>query len=138
MDFLANFFELWGCGYLGPFSQYMYKADLYLEIFLWLLLLPLVALAVYYVFWDNIRFAKNWIWALLVLVLSLIVGTIGFCNADAGIYDYLNSHHITNSQIEDVDYIYFSLICFCWTLVWSFLLSLILKYKSVKGRYIPF
>ena len=27
-DFVANFFELWGGAYLGPFSQYMYKADL--------------------------------------------------------------------------------------------------------------
>ena len=28
-DFVANFLELWGVAYLGPFSQYMYKADLY-------------------------------------------------------------------------------------------------------------
>lgn len=24
-DIVANFFELWGWAYLGPFSQYMYK-----------------------------------------------------------------------------------------------------------------
>ena len=60
-DFVANFFELWGIAYLGPFSQYMYKADLYFVPFLWLLFLPLIVLFVYYKLWDNIRLAKTWI-----------------------------------------------------------------------------
>lgn len=137
-DFVANFFELWGVAYFGPFSQYMYKADLYFVPFLWLLFLPLIVLFVYYKLWDNIRLAKTWIWFMVILVVSLVVAAIGFSNADNGLYDYLNAHHVTNCKIEDVDYIYFSLICFGWSIVWSFILSLILKYFSVKGRYIPF
>ncbi len=116
----------------------MYKADLYFVPFLWLLFLPLIVLFVYYKLWDNIRLAKTWIWFVVILVVSLVVAAIGFSNADNGLYDYLNAHHVTNSKIEDVDYIYFSLICFGWSIVWSFILSLILKYFSVKGRYIPF
>ena len=135
---IADFFEIWGWAYLGPFSQYMYKADLYFETFLWLLIFPPIILFIYYVTWDNIRLAKNWIWFVIILSLSLIIGGIGFSSADAGIYDYLNQHHITNSKIEDVDYIYYSVICFSWTLFYSFILSLILKFFSVKGRYIPF
>ena len=137
-DILADFFELWGWCYLGPFSQYMYKADLYLIPFLWLLGLPLVVLFVYYKLWDNVRFAKTWIWLLVVSVVSVIVAAIGFSSADEGLYDYLNAHHVTNSRIEDVDYIYFSIICLVWSFVWSLILSMILKYFSVKGRYIPF
>lgn len=137
-DIVANFFELWGWAYLGPFSQYMYKADLYLVPFLWLILLPLAVLFIYYKLWDNIQFAKTWIWLLIVIGISVIVAAIGFVGADEGLYDYLNAHHITNSKIEDVDYIYFSIICFGWSLVWSFILSLVLKCISVKGRYIPF
>ena len=106
-DFVANFFELWGGAYLGPFSQYMYKADLYFVPFLWLLFLPLIVLFVYYKLWDNIRLAKTWIWLMVILVVSLVVAAIGFSNADNGLYDYLNAHHVTNSKIEDVDYIYF-------------------------------
>lgn len=137
-DIVANFFEFWGWAYLGPFSQYMYKADLYLVPFLWLLLLPAFVLLVYYILWDNIRFAKTWVWITIVLVVSLLIGAIGFSNADEGLYDYLNAHHITNSKIEDADYIYFAVICFCWSIAWSFILSMIMKYFSVKGRYIPF
>lgn len=137
-DIVANFFELWGLTYLGPFSQYMYKADLYLEAFLWVLLLPLVVLFIYYILWDNIKWAKTGIWAIVVTVVSLIVAVVCYNNADAGLYDYLNAHNVTNSKIEDVDYIYFALICFVWSWVWSFLLSLVLKYFSVKGRCVPF
>lgn len=47
-DIAANFFELWGAAYMGQFSQYMYKAELYEGPFLWLVALPLAALFVYY------------------------------------------------------------------------------------------
>lgn len=137
-DIVANFFELWGLSYLGPFSQYMYKADLYLEAFLWVLLLPLVVLFIYYILWDNIKWAKTGIWAIVVTVVSLIVAVVCYNNADAGLYDYLNAHNVTNSKIEDIDYIYFAIICFAWSWFWSFLLSLVLKYFSVKGRCVPF
>lgn len=137
-DFVANIFELWGGAYLGPFSQYMYRADLYIGIFLWLLLLPAIALLIYYVLWDNIRLSKLWIWGLIVLVLSLAVGTIGYLNADAGIYDYLHAHQIKDSKIEDSDYLYFSLVCFGWALLWSIFCSCIYKLFSTKTRHIPF
>jgi len=137
-DFVANFFELGGFTFLGPFSQYMYKADLYLEAFLWIWLLPLLVLFVYYIIWDNIKWAKTGIWAILVTVLSLIVAVVCYSNASAGIYDYLNAHNVTNSKIEDIDYIYFALICFVWTWLLSFVMSLVMKYFSVKGRCVPF
>lgn len=137
-DFFANIFELWGWAYLGPFSQYMYKADLYMIPFLWLMLLPIVVLFIYYVLWDNIRLAKTWIWCIILLALAFVIAGIGFNTADEGLYDYLNAHHITNSRIEDADYIYFAIICFCWSIFWSVVVSLILKFFSVKGRYIPF
>lgn len=138
VDIIANIFELGGYAYLGPFSQYMYKANLYLVPFLWLFLLPPFVLLVYYKLWDNIRFAKTWIWLVIVLAVSLIVASSGYINADEGLYDYMNAHNITNSKIEDVDYIYFSIICFGLSVVWCFVWSLILKYFSVKGRCIPF
>lgn len=137
-DIIADFFEIWGWAYFGPFSQYMYKADLYLEPFLWLLLLPLAMLFIYYIVWDNIQFAKNWIWFTIITTLSLIVAAIGWSIAETGLYDFLNAHNVTNAKIDDVDYIYFSIICFGWSMIWSFILSLIFKFFSVKGRYIPF
>lgn len=129
-DIIADFFEIWGWAYFGPFSQYMYKADLYIEPFLWLLLLPLAMLFIYYIVWDNIQFAKNWIWFTIITILSLIVAAIGWSIAETGLYDYLNAHNVTNAKIDDVDYIYFSIICFGWSMIWSFILSLIFKFFS--------
>lgn len=137
-DFVANIFELWGWAYLGPFSQYMYRADAYISIFLWLALLPAAVFFVYYILWDNIRFSKRWIWATLNLVVTLIIGSIAYSIADNEIYDFLNSNHITNSKILDSDYIWFALICMGWTIIWSFVLSFIMKFFSVKARHIPF
>lgn len=138
MDTIAYIFELGGWAYLGPFSQYMYKANLYLTPFLSLLLIPIVVLLIYYKIWDNISFAKTKIWLAVVLVSSLVIGAIGFNCADSGLYDYLNAHHITNSKIMDEDYITFSFICFGLSMVWFFFLSLIFKNISVKSRHVPF
>lgn len=124
MDTIAYIFELGGWAYLGPFSQYMYKANLYLTPFLSLLLIPIVVLLIYYKIWDNISFAKTKIWLAVVLVSSLVIGAIGFNCADSGLYDYLNAHHITNSKIMDEDYITFSFICFGLSMVWFFFLYL--------------
>lgn len=41
-DLIANIFELWGQCYFGDFSKYMYKADLYGEVALWVILVPLI------------------------------------------------------------------------------------------------
>lgn len=137
-DIAAEFFELWGAAYLGQFSQYMYKADLYLQPLLYLLVVPVVVLLVYYVLWDNIRFAKTWVWTVVLLVVSAVVAMLGYNIADAGIYDYLTQHHIVNTTIADSDYTCFALICFAWTFVYSFIISLVMKNFSVKGRYVPF
>ncbi len=138
MDTIAYIFELGGLAYLGPFSQYMYKANLYLTPFLSLLLIPIGVLLVYYKLWDNISFAKPKYWLLMTLFFSVVIGVIGFTNADNGLYDYLNAHHITNSKIMDEDYIIFFFICFGLSMVWFFILSLIFKKMSVKSRYVPF
>ena len=41
-DLIANIFELWGAFYMGDFSKYMYKADLYGEVGLVVLVIPLL------------------------------------------------------------------------------------------------
>ncbi len=137
-DIAANFFELWGAAYMGQFSQYMYKAELYEGPFLWLVALPLAALFVYYRLWDNVRFAKTWVWATLVAALSAIVALIGYSTAYNGLYDYMSDAHVPGNLIDDADYMYFAAICFAWTAAYSVVLSLVMKSISVKCRYVPF
>ena len=92
-DFIANVFELWGGCYFGDFSKYMYKADLYGEVALWIVLIPLVVFFIYYKPLDHIKLAKPSIWVAILIVVSLIVAFIGYNIASSGIEDYLMSLH---------------------------------------------
>ncbi len=136
--FIANVFELWGGCYFGDFSKYMYKADLYGEVALWTILIPLIVFFVYYKPLDHIRLAKTSIWAFILVAVSLITALVAWNIADAGIGDYLVQHKIKKHNIIPVDYFWFSFIVFVYTAIISFIFSIIFKYGASKARRIPF
>lgn len=136
-DFIANIFELWGKFYMGDFSKYMYKGDVYGEVALVLLLVPLVCFFIYYKI-DNIKTAKKWIFYTLLFVVSLIVAFWAFNIADNGIELYLKAHKIKQTRIVDIDYFWFSVIVFFYTALLSFGYSLLFKLGAAKLRRIPF
>ncbi|MBR6715094.1 MAG: hypothetical protein IKI83_01420 [Prevotella sp.] len=137
-DLIANLFELWGSCYFGNFSKYMYKADLYGEVALWMVLIPLVVFFVYYKLLDHIRLAKTGIWAIILVVVSLFTAFIAWNIADAGIGDYLIQHKIKKHNILPVDYFWFSFIVFIYTAIISFLFSIVFKLGASRVRDIPF
>lgn len=137
-DFIANIFELWGGFYMGDFSKYMYKADLYGEVGLVVLLVPLIVFFIYYKPLDHIKSAKLSIWLGLLLVVSLIVSLITYNITDSGIADYLMKHKIKQTRIEDMDYIWFSIITFVYSALLSFSFSCIFKKGADRTRRIPF
>lgn len=137
-DLIANFFELWGQCYFGDFSKYMYKADLYGEVALVTVLLPLIVFFIYYKSLDHIRLAKRNVWIIILFVVSLLSALIAYNISDAGLADYLNQHKIKNHNIIPVDYFWFSFIVFIYTALLSFFFSLILKIGASKTRRIPF
>ncbi len=137
-NFIANIFELWGSCYFGDFSKYMYKADLYGEVALWTILIPLIVFFVYYKPLDHIRLAKTGIWAFILIVVSLITALIAWNIADTGIGDYLVQNKIKKHNIIPVDYFWFSFIVFIYTAIISFIFSFIFKFGASKARRIPF
>ncbi len=137
-DLIANIFELWGQCYFGDFSKYMYKADLYGEVALWVVLVPLIVFFIYYKPLDHIRLAKTSIWIVILIVVSLITALVAYNIADTGIGDYLVQHKIKKNNIIPVDYFWFSFIVFFYTALISFGLSLLLKLGATKGHRIPF
>ena len=137
-DLIANFFELWGQCYFGDFSKYMYKADLYGEVALVTVVLPLIVFFIYYKPLDHIRLAKFNVWLCILLVVSLISALIAYNISDTGLGDYLNQHKIKNHNIIPVDYFWFSFIVFIYTAILSFVFSIILKLGASKARRIPF
>lgn len=137
-DLIANIFELWGSCYFGDFSKYMYKADLYGEVALWTILIPLIVFFVYYKPLDHIRLAKTGIWVTILVVVSLATALVAWNIADAGIGDYLVQHKIKKHNIIPVDYFWFSFIVFIYTSIISFIFSIIFKLGASKARRIPF
>ena len=137
-DLIANIFELWGQCYFGDFSKYMYKADLYGEVALWVVLVPLIVFFIYYKPLDHIRLQKTSIWTVILIVVSLITALVAYNIADTGIGDYLVQHKIKKNNIIPVDYFWFSFIVFFYTALISFGLSLLLKLGATKGHRIPF
>ena len=137
-DLIANIFELWGSCYFGDFSKYMYKADLYGEVALWTILVPLVVFFIYYKPLDHIRLAKTGIWTTILVIVSVVTALIAWNISDAGIAEYLRQHGIKKTNIIPVDYFWFSFIVFIYTAIISFLFSLIFKYGASKARRIPF
>lgn len=137
-DLIANIFELWGQCYFGDFSKYMYKADLYGEVALYAVLLPLIVFFIYYKPLDHIKLAKNSIWFAILFVVSLLVAFMAYNIADAGIGDYLKLHKIEKTNILPIDYFWFSFIVFIYTALLSFLYSIIFKYGASKTRRTPF
>ena len=137
-DFIANIFELWGTCYFGDFSKYMYKANLYGEVALWVILVPLIVFFIYYKPLDHIKLAKTSIWTIILIVVSLITALVAYNIADAGIGDYLVQHKIKKNNIIPVDYFWFSLIVFFYTAIISFIYSMFFKYGASRARFIPF
>lgn len=137
-DLIANIFELWGAFYMGDFSKYMYKADLYGEVGLVVLVIPLLVFFVYYKPLDHIKTAKLFIWSLLLVITSLLVSLIVYNISDSGIADYLMKHKIKQTRIEDMDYFWFSVITFIYSALLSFGFSCIFKNGADRTRRIPF
>jgi len=137
-DFIANIYELGGLCYFGDFSKYMYKADLYGEVTLLTILIPLVVFFIYYKPLDHIRLAKTGIWATLLLAVSLITSMAAEHLAEAGIEDYLVQHQIQRTTISTVDSFWFSIIVFLYAAILSFVFSIVFKVGSSRSRRIPF
>lgn len=137
-DLIANIFELWGGFYMGDFSKYMYKAGLYGEVGLVVLLIPLFVFFIYYKPLDHIKTAKLSFWFILLLIVSLIVSLIVYNISDSGIHEYLMKHKIKQTRIDEMDYIWFSLITFVYSALLSFGFSCLFKKGADRTRRIPF
>lgn len=137
-NLIANIFELWGGFYMGDFSKYMYKAGLYGEVGLVVLLIPLFVFFIYYKPLDHIKTAKLSFWFILLLIVSLIVSLIVYNISDSGIHEYLMKHKIKQTRIDEMDYIWFSLITFVYSALLSFGFSCLFKKGADRTRRIPF
>lgn len=135
-DIFAPLFEGWGLFWLGDFSNDLYNNQLYVPLGLLLIVGAFAWMALYYYVIDHPSFARwyHWlIWLLLFCVLNFIV-----------------ANHLTFSRLDAlyaargkelpyyVEFSTFGFVAALWAFLWGFIVSLLIKTKSVMCRRTPF
>lgn len=134
-DFFTKWYELGSYFYLGPFSDAMYDKNLYVAIGFCMLLVPIVLLTLYYYVVNSRKFNRWWHWLLLVVII---------CAINFGIAFGVSYNGINTDGTGDVGFPLgancagFSFINAFWTLIISFLWSMIIKWGSSQCRRAPF
>jgi len=134
---MAGFFEMLYEGlpqakifYIRNFSADMHNADAYAAIGISMLLSAFIMEAFYYYVLSNY---KNWYktsnWLVWLLIISILNFSIAFLSAKSavGINNYSFSY-----------YFRFAMVNVLWAVVFSFIFSMLLKFKSTTASRTPF
>jgi hypothetical protein len=133
-DLFASWYEL--LTYFNSFSDDMYNEKLYISIGLWMVLIPVVILALYYYALNSVKFNKWGYWLLLVVILCVVNFIIAYSIS----YNALDNLYVQQNNIlpYSAEFVGFSLINVLWTFVVSFVWSMIIKWRSKNCRRTPF
>jgi len=135
-DLFASVYEGWGIFWLGEFSNDLYSNNLYLPVALTLLISSVIWMVVYYYVIDHPRFARPWHWLIWMLVLCAI--------------NFAAANYITFSKLTELytslerdlpyysEFTTFSFINALWTFIFAFIVSLLIKGRSVMCKRTPF
>ncbi len=93
------------------------------------------ALNYYYGLFNRPRFTHRWVWLLNILAASGIVGGFAYLRAAA----YLPpDRHCEDLHFGAIDCLMFAFTAMIYTAITCTLLSLLLKWKSIANKKIPF
>ena len=95
----------------------------------------IVMLNYYYGLFNQPRATHRWIWMTNILVASFIMGAYAYSLAAHGLSA---SRHCADITFTGIDCLLFSFTVMIYTAITCFLFSLLLKWKSVSNKKIPF
>jgi hypothetical protein len=138
-DFFATIYELGSLFYLGDFSEDLYDHNLYMSVGIVMLVSSLAGMLIYYYAIDSTRWGwdKWYKWLLFVVIVGII-------NVVYAYWTVLSKLEAVYAEVgegipfTDVDFFNFSTVDFLWTLIFCFVFSLLVKWKSVNCRKTPF
>ena len=133
-DFFANLYEL--LSYNQGFSDDMYGNNLYVPIGICMVLVPVVLLTLYYYVLNSSRFNRWWHWLLLVVIICVINFGIAFGISYGSILNMHGTPEVGYPLLADS--LGFSFVNVLWTIVISFVWSMIIKWGSSQCRRTPF
>lgn len=118
--------------YIDNFSNDMFSSGAYVTIGCIMLLSTFIMESVYYYFISSFgNLFRVVYWFIWLAVIALI--------------NFLVAYYFSTIAMQDMEleygfneYFYFSIVNVLWAMLFSFIFSLILKFKSVKGSRTPF
>ncbi|TDE04278.1 hypothetical protein [Flavobacterium sandaracinum] len=140
-DFFAILYEgtfLGDLFYLDGFSNDMFEANAYMSIGLTMLLSSAFLEFIYYYFISNYSgFYKKRFWLIWILVIGIINFGAAYYQSTIAIEDFYSTS-TEGSPYSFTEYFTFSMVNAIWAIIFSFLFSIVLKFKSVKASKTPF
>ncbi len=135
-DFFSIIYECGGLFYLGGFSDSLFDNALYIPVGVVMLLSSLVMMLIYYYAIDHPKFARWYHWGIWVLITAVINFIAAYFITDNGLETLFTQQE--QSLPYYGEFFSFSFINAGWTAIFSFIFSLLIKWRSVMCRRTPF
>lgn len=124
--------------YIQNFSDDMYESGIFSIIGLIMLSTSLVLIASYYYFISNYNgFFKKRYWFIWILVIGIVNFISAYFYSVTAMEDFYSTSS-DGSPHSITDHINFSMVNLLWAIIFSFLFSMVLKFKSVCASKTPF
>lgn len=137
-DFFAQLYELFGSCYFGGFSDDLYNAGIYTSTGIVALVISFFGmLLLYYVYFNWLRTTNSKIaWFIWLIIIALINGIVAYFLSDSVLYG-IYAQQNQNLPYGFGSFVGFATINFIWSLVFSFSISMLIKFKSPHGKATP-
>lgn len=131
-DFFAAIYELI-TGQDTELSKLLYDGKTYFPVGLSMLLLSAIFMAVYYYAINHPRFNRWFHWLIVIGVVCLINFAIAYFMADGVVWDAFEK---TDGYVTQI--VTFATANAIWTIVFSFVFSILMKWRSSNAKHSPF
>jgi hypothetical protein len=134
-DFFAALYEGFhplNLFYIQDFSNEMYDSGAYVTIGVIMIFSSLILMTLYYYLLSSYgNLYKRLFWFIWLLIIAIINFAVAY---------YYSIVELENLQLNYgfTEHFNFSIVNVLWTVIFSFLFSLILKFKSIQGSRTPF
>ena len=134
-DLFTWLYEL--LGYLEGFSDNLYDIGTNVPVGISMLLISLTGMVVYYYLIDHPQFGHWWNWLLVLIILCLINFVIAWALSDGALYNYYTE---LNQDVPygATEFLTYSFVNSFWTLIFSFIFSMCIKWGSRNCTRSPF
>lgn len=114
-------------------SKLLFDEKTYIPVGVSMLLLSALGMVIYYYAINHPRFNRWYHWLIVVIAVCLINFAIAYFMADGVVW---NTYETTDGYVTQI--VNFAIANFIWAFIFSFICSMIIKWKSTNAKHSPF